>query len=240
MRSLILPVFVFAIVFLCRYLPAQDDTPGQEEREGQSSDDSAATEEARGFELLLVRQVREFLSTQNSERIGADKPQTESSSRATPPEPEPYDAGKLSDEIDEWESKSLSLIDGLKKQELGELAEKQEELEKKLREKVLGRERVVVNPQRRPGEGKDGERLEKLFREELGKLREKYEKEQRKIEREYEGEKKLVERTAEKLRESVKSGKQQRTDKPKGRGGHPPRGDKQTPDSQGPSKRGKK
>jgi hypothetical protein len=183
-----------------------------------------------------------MLSKQSPIEAGSGTPDVQPPAKAAPPEPEPYDPEKLTDEIDEWESKSLSLMDGLEKQELAELTEKQEELVRRLREKVLGRERVVVNPKHRPGEEKERERLQRIFHEELGKLRDKFEKEQRKIEHEYEVEKERIEQTAEKLRESVKSGKQEGSDKPRGKRRRPPRrerGDNQPPEKRGPSKRGK-
>ena len=241
MKNMLLLLLLSGVVLYCEHLPAQDKT---QQEESQPPGDSAAQEEARKLENVLVLKVRELLNKQDSKKTAKTEPAADAPEKATMPEPEPYDKGRLADEIDDWESKALSFTEGLKLQELAELAEKQQEQVKKLAEKILGQERVVVNPNRRPGELKEGARLEKLFDQELVKLRRKHEQEKRKIEQEYKREKENIEKTARKLKEAVKAReKQEGSDRPKKkpeRHSRSRREEKEPSDRKTPPKRGKR
>ncbi len=242
MRRILLLVLLSGFIFCAQRLPAQENTPEDKNQETQAASDAAAQEEVRVLEHALVRRVLELLAKQVVKRAGAGPAEVQAPDRATPPRPEPHDRKKLEEEIEEWESKSLSFIEGLKLQELAELAEKQKEQTKKLADKI-GNERLVVN-KRRQGEQEEEGKLERILSEELSKLKRKFEQEERKIEQNYKQEKKEIEQTAKKLRESIKSSdKKKANDKQGGKSGPPSRPrprDNQPPGRKALPKPGKK
>jgi colicin import membrane protein len=232
MKNAIALVVLFWLATCPLYLLAQQEEQVPAAQENASHIEEAAQEEARKLEQTLVQEVRRQLEKQNAAGTQPDSTQAQAPTRAEVPQPEPRDQEQMKTDVDEWESKSLAFMEGLKLQELAELAKKQEEQTKKLAEKVA-REKIVVNPQRRPGGANEGVNLEKLFQEELGKLQRKFEQEHREIEQKCKRETEAIERAADKLRQAVEP-KEKR-----GEARRPHRADDQPPEKKEPPKRRK-
>jgi len=233
MKKVLVLIALLCFAACSPYLLAQQEEQTPTEQKDDSRSEEEAQEEARKLEQVLLQEVRRQLEKQNAAEAKPVSAREQAPDRAELPQPEPSDKEQLRAEVDEWESKSLSFIEGLKLQELAEIAKKQEEQAKKLAEKILGHEKIVVNPQRRPGGAKEGANLEKLFHEELGKLQKRFEQEQREIEQRYRREKETIERAADKLRQAVEP------EEKRGDSNRPRRKDEQSPVEKEPAKRRK-
>jgi hypothetical protein len=163
-------------------------------------------QEARNLETELVRMVRSLLE-KNSHRGASGRPEKiKKVQKAQLPEPLTQDTRILRDQLTGWKEKSLLMADTLKQRKALKLTNKHEQQSKKLIEKLQKRERVVVNPKRRPGGEKEEEAFEKMVHRELDRLEDRQESELRKIEREAKREKKLIEQLAKDLQKAL-SGK---------------------------------
>lgn len=167
-----------------------------------------AEEQARTLEDELVRMVQALLAKARHQGTGQRTQKVEQPRKAKAPEPAKHDRTVLLNEIAEWKSKNLAMVEVSREQQLAALRSRYEQAKKKLDEKFRKRERIVVDPKRRPpaARERENEELERAYNRELEELDKEFETEKRKIEKESGREAESVERLANELEKAILSG----------------------------------
>jgi hypothetical protein len=165
--------------------------------------DSSPEQEARILEKELVRMVKSLMAKSRPKRSSYKLREKEGTRKASLPEPAAHDARTFRNQLAKWKDKSLQMAELLRQQKVLELKTKHDQQRKKTLEKLMKRERVAINPKRRPGGEKEAGRFEKLADKELGRLDKEQEAELRKVERESRQEKNLLKRMASDLEKAM-------------------------------------
>ena len=179
--------------------PAQEDAGGSEQKDAESR----ARQETRAFEVELVRLVK-TLRAQSKPANASPKPEGKwPVKKATAPSPKAHDRENLRNELAEWKSKSIALLDITKQQKLAELDRKYEQHLKKLRDMYKKPDKIIIDPKRRPGAEREAGELGKALERNLERLNKESEAKRREIEKECRQEKESIERLAREMEKAL-------------------------------------